>query len=158
MLDGDEEAAQLWDEMIEKGDDAYKADTIEELVDIMGVDKDLFLENVKTYNDHAAKGLDADYGKDPQYLMEISTPPFYCGLIRGALEGLYSGGVKTDRQFRVKKPGRDQAFENLFAVGADGGMLYNHVYGLDINGSMSCHGINSARTAANTAHEYLSGK
>lgn len=158
MLDGDEEAAQLWDEMIEKGDDAYKADSLEELVDIMGVEKDLFLENVKIYNEHAVKGSDDDYGKDPQYLMEISTPPFYCGLIRGALEGLYSGGVKTDRQFRVKKPGRDQAFENLFAVGADGGMLYNHVYGLDINGSMSCHGINSARTAANTAHAYISGK
>ena len=27
-------------------------------------------------------------------------------------------------------------------------MLYNFVYGLDINGSMSCHGLNSARTAA----------
>lgn len=27
-------------------------------------------------------------------------------------------------------------------------MLYNFVYGLDINGFMSCHGLNSARTAA----------
>ena len=102
-----------------------------------------------------ANGIDGDYGKDPQYLMPIETAPFYCGLIRGALEGLYSGGVKTDRTFHVKKPGRDQAFENLFAIGADGGMLYNHVYGLDINGSMSCHGVNSARTAANCAHELL---
>lgn len=90
--------------------------------------------------------------------MPIATPPFYCGLIRGALEGLYSGGVKTDRQFRVKKPGRDQAFENLFAVGADGGMLYNNMYGIDINGSMTCHGVNSARTAANTAHAFITGK
>ena len=98
-----------------------------------------------------------DYGKDAQYLMPIENPPFYCGLIRGALEGLYSGGVKTDRNFRVKKPGRDQAVPNLFAVGADGGMLYNNMYGIDINGSMTCHGVNSARTAAKTAHEYVAG-
>ena len=65
--------------------------------------------------------------------------------------------MKTDRRFRVKKPGRDQAFENLFAIGSDGAMLWNNVYGLDINGSMSCNGFHSARTAANTAHEYISG-
>ena len=153
MLDGSEEARELWNELVAEGDDAYQADSLEELADIMGVNKELFLEQVATYNDHVAAGIDGDYGKDPQYLMPIETAPFYCGLIRGALEGLYSGGVKTDRTFHVKKPGRDQAFENLFAIGADGGMLYNHVYGLDINGSMSCHGLNSARTAANCAHE-----
>lgn len=155
MIDGDEEARELWNEMVAEGDDAYTANTLEELADIMGVDKELFLAQVEAYNQHVANGIDGDYGKDPQYLMPIETAPFYCGLIRGALEGLYSGGVKTDRTFHVKKPGRDQAFENLFAIGADGGMLYNHVYGLDINGSMSCHGLNSARTAANCAHELV---
>ena len=34
-------------------------------------------------------------------------------------------------------------------------MPYNFVYGLDINGSMSCHDLNSARTAANLAHEVV---
>ncbi len=155
MLDGDQEAADLWSQMVEQGDDAYEADTLEELSDIMGVDKELFLAQVKQYNSLVAAGADDDYGKDPQYLMPIEKPPFYCGLIRGALEGLYSGGVKTDREFHVKTPGRDQAFENLFAIGADGGMLYNFVYGLDINGSMSCHGVNSARTSANCAHEFV---
>ena len=157
MLDGDEEAARIWDEMLATGgeEECWQADTLEELADIMGVDKELFLAQVKTYNEHVANGVDADYGKDPQYLMPIETPPFYCGLIRGALEGLYSGGVKTDRTFHVKKPGRDQAFDNLFAIGADGGMLYNFVYGLDINGSMSCHGLNSGRVAAKQAHEVV---
>ncbi|MEF9879854.1 MAG: FAD-dependent oxidoreductase [Clostridia bacterium] len=158
MLDGDNEAATLWSEMVEQGDDAYKADTLEKLADSMGVDKKLFLSQVEQYNACVKQGVDVDYGKDAAYLMPLTTPPFYCGLIRGALEGLYSGGVKTDRQFRVKKPGRDQAFENLFAIGADGGMLYNNMYGIDINGSMSCHGLNSARAAANTAHAYLTGK
>lgn len=155
MMEGDEECAQLWNDMVANGDEVYKADTLEELADLMEVDKELFLAQVKQYNDNVAEGIDKDYGKDKEYLMPIATPPFYGGLIRGALEGLYSGGVKTDRQFRVKKPGRDQAIPNLFAVGADGGMLYNNMYGIDINGSMSCHGVNSARTAANAAHEYL---
>lgn len=157
MLDGDEEAASLWADMLAKKDDAYQAESLEELADAMEVDKNLFLDQVKQYNACVANGLDTDYGKDPAYLMPLSTPPFYAGLIRGALEGLYSGGVKTDRSFHVKKPGRDKSFENLFAVGADGGMLYNNMYGIDINGSMSCHGVNSARTAANAAHDYVKG-
>ncbi len=157
MLDGDTEAEQIWNDMIAEGDDAYVADTLDELADIMGVDKELFLSQVEAYNNNVASGYDHDYGKDPQYLMPIENPPFYCGLIRGALEGLYSGGVNTDRTFRVKLPGRDKAFQNLYAIGADGGMLYNFVYCLNINGSMTCHGVNSARTAANAAHEVVQG-
>lgn len=152
MLDGDEEAASIWADMVAEGDDAYAADTLDELADIMGVDKELFLAQVEAYNANVAAGFDHDYGKDPQYLMPIEKAPFYCGLIRPALEGLYSGGVNTDRVFRVKLPGRDKAFQNLYATGADGGMLYNFVYCLNINGSMTCHGLNSARTAANHAH------
>ena len=155
MLDGDEEAASIWAEMIAEGDDAYTADTLEEPADIMGVDKELFPAQVEAYNKNVESGFDHDYGKDPQYLMPIAKAPFYCGLIRGALEGLYSGGVNTDRAFRVKLPGRDKAFQNLYAVGADGGMLYNFVYCLNINGSMTCHGVNSARTAANSAYEVV---
>ena len=115
MLDGDTEAEQIWNDMIAEGDDAYVADTLDELADIMGVDKELFLSQVEAYNNNVASGYDHDYGKDPQYLMPIENPPFYCGLIRGALEGLYSGGVNTDRTFRVKLPGRDKAFQNLYA-------------------------------------------
>lgn len=156
MLEGDAETSDEWEQMIEKGDGAYRAGSLEELADIMKVDKQLFLSTVEEYNRQAQQGRDDIYGKDPQYLMEISGPPFYAGNITSILEGSYAGGVKTDRRFRVMKPGRDQAFENLFAIGADGAMLWNNVYGLDINGSMSCNGFHSARTAANTAHAHLS--
>ena len=116
----------------------------------MEVDKELFLSQVKQYNTNVEGGVDVDYGKDPEYLMPIATPPFYCGLIRGALEGLYSGGVKTDRQFRGRSPAATRRSRTC-SPGADGGTLYNNMYGIDINGSMTCHGVNSARTAANTA-------
>lgn len=158
MLDGDEECAQLWEEMIAKADDAYKADTLEELADIMKVDKQLFLSQVKQYNANVEQGIDADYGKDPEYLMPIATPPFYWR----PHPRRAGGSVLRRREDRPpvprEEPGRDQAFENLFAVGADGGMLYNNMYGIDINGSMTCHGVNSARTAANTAHAFITGK
>lgn len=156
MLDGDEECAQLWEEMIAKGDDAYKADSLEELAKIMDVDKDLFLAQVKQYNANVEAGVDADFGKDAEYLMPIATPPFYCGLIRGALEGLYSGGVKTDRQFRpVLEAGG--VMENVFAIGLDGIMLYRDVYPMDVPGSASAECLNGGRVAANRAHELLRG-
>ncbi|BAK43937.1 FAD-dependent oxidoreductase [Eggerthella sp. YY7918] len=158
MIDGDTETLDTWNSMIADGDDAYKADTINALADIIGLDKDILNATIEEYNEQARKGRDDVYGKDPQYLMELATPPFYAARISSVLEGSYAGGVKTDRWFRVKKPGRDLAFENLFAIGADGAMLWNNVYGLDINGSMSCNGFYSARTAANTAHAYITGK
>ena len=40
MLDGDEECAQLWEEMIAKADDAYKADTLEELAEKLNMPAD----------------------------------------------------------------------------------------------------------------------
>lgn len=157
MLDGDADTAKEWDAMIESGDDAYKADTIEALAAAISLDKDVLANTIEEYNEQARQGRDDIFGKDPQYLLELAVPPFYAARISSVLEGSYAGGVKTDRRFRVKKPGRDQAFENLFAIGSDGAMLWNNVYGLDINGSMSCNGFHSARTAANTAHAYISG-
>lgn len=60
---------------IENGD-VLSADTIEELADKMGVPADALSATVERYNELAEKGVDEDFGKNPDYLHPIVTAPF----------------------------------------------------------------------------------
>ena len=55
----------------------FKADTIEELADKLGLPKETFTATVDHYNELAAKGEDEDYGKENYRLSTLSEAPFY---------------------------------------------------------------------------------
>lgn len=61
---------------IETGD-AFKADTIEELAQKMGVPVDAFVETVKKYNAFVDARNDADFGRKEHNLKKIEKAPFY---------------------------------------------------------------------------------
>lgn len=67
--------AQL-DDAVEKGY-LVRADTLEELADKIGINKENFLETVENYNAMCDAGEDTEYGKDPELLWKIETAPFY---------------------------------------------------------------------------------
>ncbi len=52
-----------------------KADTLEELAQLMGVPVDTFLAEVAHYNEMCHAGHDTDFFKSPQYLMPLENPP-----------------------------------------------------------------------------------
>ena len=59
-----------------------KADTLEELADkigFQGADRDNFFATIKRYNELADKGVDEDFGKNPEYLVKtaVRNGPFY---------------------------------------------------------------------------------
>lgn len=54
-----------------------KADTLEELADIAGVNREQLVKTVERYNELCEAGEDLDYGKDPSLLWPVSEPPFY---------------------------------------------------------------------------------
>jgi fumarate reductase flavoprotein subunit len=54
-----------------------RANTLEALAKQMGVDPRIFLATVKRYNNFCAEGKDTDFGKSPEHLYPIKTPPFY---------------------------------------------------------------------------------
>ncbi|WP_304426683.1 FAD-dependent oxidoreductase, partial [uncultured Adlercreutzia sp.] len=65
-----------------------KADTLEELADMMEFDADqkaTFLATVARYNELAAKGEDTDFGKPAYRLSDVEKAPFYAARIAGAL-------------------------------------------------------------------------
>lgn len=53
----------------------FKAGTIEELAEQMGIDPDALVATVDTYNGYVDEGNDPDYHKDPQYLVKVQTAP-----------------------------------------------------------------------------------
>ena len=76
-------------------DRAYRADTIEELAEQMGIDAEEAAKAVERYNELCEKGIDEDFGKAAEYLIPVKTPPFYG--FRETLECQTSlGGIDID--------------------------------------------------------------
>ena len=146
---------EQWQTILETGDDGFMADTLDELAEKAGVDAAALKAAVDEYNAACAAGVDSLFGKDKEYLQEISTPPFYISRIHEVMEGPL-GGVVTDRTFRplLEEGGR---IENVFVIGLDGIMLYRDVYPMDVPGSASAECLNGGRVSANEAHKLIKG-
>lgn len=146
---------EQWQTILETGDDGFMADTLDELAEKAGVDAAALKAAVDEYNAACAAGVDSLFGKEKEYLQEISTPPFYISRIHEVMEGPL-GGVVTDRTFRplLEEGGR---IENVFVIGLDGIMLYRDVYPMDVPGSASAECLNGGRVSANEAHKLIKG-
>lgn len=103
-----------------------KADTIEELLQIMNVPADTFKATVARYNELAKKGKDTDFGKDASRLSTLEKPPFYAvklsGLLLCTLNGLR---INTDIQVLDKNL---NPIPGLYAAGNDAGGFFAHNY------------------------------
>lgn len=139
--------------LIEAGDDVWVGDSIEDLADQAGLDKDALKATVDEYNAACEAGDDDWFGKPVEYLAPIETAPFYLTKIHPTMEGPL-GGVVIDRTFR---PVLDAGgvMENVFVIGLDSMMLYRDVYPMDVPGSASAECLNGGRTSANEAHAII---
>ena len=77
-----------------------KADTIQELAGLMGVDAAAFQETFDAYNAMCEAGEDTEFGKAPENLVALTTAPFYAVPWTPTTFGS-TGGVKTDEEQRV---------------------------------------------------------
>ena len=82
------------------GTEVVKADTIEELAALMGVDADTLVKSVETYNTACATGNDTEFGKDASNLTAIDAAPYYAVRIYVCTGGTIAG-VKTNLDFQV---------------------------------------------------------
>lgn len=77
------------------GTEVVKADTIEELAALMGVDADTLVKSVETYNTACATGNDTEFGKGASNLTAIDAAPYYAVRIYVCTGGTIAG-VKTN--------------------------------------------------------------
>lgn len=105
----------------------FKADTLEELAQLMGIDCEGLAQTVEQYNDFVDSGFDEAFGKDPEHLIPCNTAPFYG--IRMKI-GAYTcaGGLKVDESMRVLDKVDYRPIPGFYACGGDAGGLQGAVY------------------------------
>lgn len=122
-----------WAKFLESG--AIKtADTLEDLADCYGIDRETFVATVARYNELIEKGNDDDFGVRADFLpyLAIKEPPFYA--IKRVPAVLASvGGVQVASDLRVLRED-GEPFDGLYAAGDVAGSFYGHEYPLHLPG------------------------
>ena len=135
---------------IQRGN-GFRADTLEELAEQMGVPVDNLKETVSRYNQMYQQQNDTDFGKRTALLTPIDKPPYYALKFGPSLLGIY-GGVITDAKLRVLDSS-SKPIPGLLAVGMIAGGLYGVDYPLTLNGNAHGRcitwGLQAADTIAN---------
>ncbi|MGI5929229.1 FMN-binding protein [Pseudoflavonifractor sp.] len=120
------EVYDIIDLCIEKGI-AYKADTLEELAQMLDVDPAVLTDNVARYNKAVETGVDEDFGKDASLLTTAIADegPYYAFV--GA-SFIYStvGGLDVNTDMQVLGSDHETPINGLYAVGTDSlGVLFS---------------------------------
>lgn len=123
-----------------------KADTLEELVEMMGVPKDTFMATVARYNELADKGVDEDYHKAPWRLSHLNAGPFYAAKLSGWALATINGVRVNTRLQAIDAEGK--AIEGLRVIGNDMGGFFNGNYPQYYGGLCMGKSVTLARLAA----------
>ena len=102
--------------------DTFRADTIEELAEKLGLPVDKTVESFNRYNEMCEKGEDLDFGKPAKYLHKFDTAPFW-GIRRHIRCSSITAGVLSDEFGRVTTE-KGEVIKGLYAVGNLGGQFY----------------------------------
>ena len=109
------------------------ADTLEELADKIGVDRDTFLATIARYNELVKAGEDEDFHKPVEFLYPVEEGPFYAAKVGVALLAIV-GGLSVNTSLQVlnteKKP-----IPGLYATGNASGDLYAIDYPINCAGN-----------------------
>jgi succinate dehydrogenase/fumarate reductase flavoprotein subunit len=104
----------------------FQADSLEELAQKAGIPFEGLKASVDRYNELAAKGNDDDFGKRPEILWPVDTPPFFAGQLISTLLAA-SGGLRQDTDCHVLDED-NKVVEGLFVCGAAGGEYFSNDY------------------------------
>lgn len=141
------------------GGTIYGAETLSELADFLGYqdqEKETFLSSIERYNEFCKTRCDLDFGRDPQTLWPLDTPPYYAylGSNESVPVGLVSlAGLVTDNNMKVLND-QDLPIEGLYAVGNCLGGRYSLSYTTPVAGNT----IGMAMTHGRVLGKYLVGQ
>ena len=102
--------------------DTYKADTLDELAELLDVPADALKASVERYNELCDKGADEDFGKSMKYMHKIQTAPFW-GIRKHIRVSSIDSGVNTNANGQALDASGN-VIEGLYCVGNVGGPFY----------------------------------
>ena len=126
------EILRNWEGQIEKGK-AVRADTLEEVIEALGLPMEQTLAEIERYNALCRAGYDSDFHKSPKYLQEIREAPFYGASLSDRLFFTVLGGPRTNYKMQVCDSG-DEPIPGLYCVGSMMGDFYAGCYNFRICG------------------------
>ena len=134
----------------------FGANSLEELAIKMEVNPRVLKTTVKQYNTFCAQRYDAEFAKDPEYLIPLHGPRFYAAKARTCFLGTM-GGIKINhRTEAVNEYGTP--IPGLYAAGLDAGGPHAESYSMrDSSGIASAFAVISGRVAGQNAAKYLKG-
>ena len=112
---------------------AWKCDTLEELADAIGVNKENFLKQVEEYNAMCEAGEDTQFEKEAHFLYPIKQAPFYATMTGPCLLAVV-GGLKVNTDLAVIDAD-GEAIPGLYAIGNTSGDLYAVDYPINMPGN-----------------------
>ncbi len=141
---------------IQKGSPyVFKADTLEELAEKAGIERETFLETVKEYN-RCCDTYDFRFGKSKKFLKPLRTPPYYgAKFFPGAYGTL--GGIKINARTEVLTPGF-KPIPGLYAAGTDTCTIYGDSYMFLLPGNSMGYCLNTGRMAGENMARYVHEK
>ncbi len=130
----------------------FKADTLEELAKLTGMDEETFTSQVARYNQMCENGQDEDFGQS--MLIPIGEGPYYAISVKTITMGTI-GGLKTNDDNQVlNKDG--EGIEGLYAAGElINGKYFNQVY---VSGDAQLLCTDSGIVAGKSAAEHALAK
>jgi fumarate reductase flavoprotein subunit len=133
----------------------FKAETLEELAEKAGIDKDGLVGMVAEYNALCEQGEDTQFFKDPSMLLPITTGPFYAiPCVPCRLSTL--NGVHVDENLQVIRQDGSPV-PNLYAGGLDSGSFFTTDYNHAFSGSASSFSFFTGFHAADVVAAKLKG-
>lgn len=131
--DSSEEIAKGW---------IVKADTLEELAGLMGLDAAAVAQTIDEYNGFAADGYDPLYHRNPDTMKAIATAPFYACKLRACMGNTQGGPERNERGEVLDTDGNPiphlyesgelgDIWSNLYqaACNLGGGMIFGRISG-----------------------------
>lgn len=130
-------------------------DTLEELCEGMGIDRQL-IATVAEYNDNIRqhKG-DPIFHKNFRYLMPIEGGKYYVAKFKRHAYGVM-GGLRINYKAEIQDTEGD-SIKGLYGAGNDVNSIYGDTYPFDLSGNTSSFAINTGRIAGQQAAAYVKG-
>ncbi len=132
-----------------------KADTLDELANILNLDGSVLKNTVSTYNSYCDSRVDKDFGKNAKHLIPLGSGPYYAIKMAPYCYNTCGGlDINTDTQVLAKD---GSVIEGLYAVGTDSsGVLYTeHDAYVDFGGAAMGWSYTSGRIAGEHAAKSL---
>lgn len=141
------------EEAIKNGSDVlFIADSIEELAEKTGINKDGLVETINNYNKYCDEG-DIEFGKNHKYMTKIDGNKYYALKFAPSAYGSL-GGIKINDMTEVVDT-NNEVIKGLYASGTDANSICNPDYVFVLPGNTLGFAVNSGRMAGRNAVEFI---